>query len=156
MKITSRAKSTSVVRLGVPSMLTRPPSRAEAKAWACPAGWPLISQTRSAPSPSVSSCTRAGTSSFDGSRVTCAPMVRASSSRRGLRSLAITSAAPAARATPTAKQPIGPQPITSTRLAATIRPSSTVCTALPVGSMMAPVSAGMPSRRITLDAGIAM
>ena len=41
-------------------------------------------------------------------------MACASASRVGLKSLAMTSAAPAARATPTAKQPIGPQPSTST------------------------------------------
>ena len=66
-----------------------------------------------------------------GLRVTCAPMARASSSRMGLKSLAITSDAPAARATPTAKQPIGPQPSTSTVLPGT-RASSTVWTALPM------------------------
>ena len=48
-------------------------------------------------------------------------MARASSSRFGLKSLAMTSDAPAARATPTAKQPIGPQPSTSTVLPGTSR-----------------------------------
>ena len=72
-----------------------------------------------------------------------------------LKSLAMTSEAPAARATPTAKQPIGPQPSTSTVLPGTAA-SSTVCTALPIGSMMAPISVGMPSSFMTLEAGIAM
>ena len=58
-------------------------------------------------------------------------------------------------ATPTAKQPIGPHPRTSTVLPGT-RASSTVCTALPIGSMMAPTSVGMPSSRMTLEAGMAM
>ena len=56
-----------------------------------------------------------------GLSVTCAPIARARSSRIGLKSLAITSDAPAARATPTAKQPIGPQPSTSTVLPGTSR-----------------------------------
>src|SRR5262249_50268925 len=47
LKMISRAKSTSVLRLGVPSRFTLPPSLAAANAWAWPAGWPLISQTRS-------------------------------------------------------------------------------------------------------------
>ena len=37
-----------------------------------------------------------------------------------------------------------------------LRPPSTVWTALPIGSMMAPISVGMPSSFITLEAGIAM
>ena len=52
--------------------------------------------------------------------MTWAPIAQASSSRRGLKSLAMTSDAPAARATPTAKQPIGPQPSTSTVLPGTV------------------------------------
>ena len=87
--------------------------------------------------------------------MTCAPICWARSRRIGLKSLAITSDAPAARATPTAKQPIGPQPSTSTVLPGTSA-SSTVWTALPSGSMMAPTSVGMPSSRMTFEAGIAM
>ncbi len=68
----------------------------------------------------------------------------------------MTSEAPAARATPTAKQPIGPQPRTSTALPGTLPPSSTVWTAFPIGSMMAPISVGIPSSFITFEAGIAM
>ena len=57
---------------------------------------------------------------------------------------------------PTAKQPIGPQPTTITTLPASSPPSRTVWTAFPIGSMIAPTSVGMPSRRMTLVAGIAM
>ena len=87
--------------------------------------------------------------------MTWAPIRLARSSRIGLKSLAITSEAPAARATPTAKHPIGPQPSTSTVLPGT-SDSSTVWTALPIGSMMAPTSVGIPSSRITFEAGMAM
>src|SRR6476661_2015052 len=54
----------------------------------------------------------------------------------------MTSDAPAARATPTAKHPIGPQPSTKTRLPGTSA-SNTVWTAFPSGSMMAPTSVGI-------------
>ncbi len=91
-----------------------------------------------------------------GLSVTCAPICFAMPSRLSLRSLAMTSEAPAARATPTAKQPIGPQPSTSTVLPMTASPSRTVWKALPIGSMMAPISVGMPPSFITLEAGIAM
>src|SRR5438309_9778360 len=56
------------------------------------------------------------TSSRAALRVRWAPILAASASRVGLTSEAITLAAPAARAIPTAKQPIGPQPTTNTVL----------------------------------------
>ena len=58
--------------------------RAALKAVWWPAGWPLISQTRSTPSPPVSSRHLATTSSLPGLRVTWAPIFRASSRRIGL------------------------------------------------------------------------
>ena len=67
----------------------------------------------------------------------------------------MTLAAPAARAIPTAKQPIGPHPTMKTVLPG-ISAVSTVWNALPIGSMMAPISVGMPSSGSTLVAGIAM
>jgi len=68
---------------------------------------PDISHTTSAPSPPDSSSTRRTTSSwpaYDGD-MRSHPGARAN--RLGLMSEAMTLAAPAARATPTAKQPIG-------------------------------------------------
>ena len=56
---------------------------------------------------------------------------------------------------PTAKQPIGPHPATNTVLPG-ISAVSTVWNAFPIGSMIAPISVGMPSRARTLVAGIAM
>ncbi len=65
--------------------------------------------------------------------------------------------APAARAMPTAKQPIGPQPTMKTKLPG-ISAVSTVWNAFPIGSMIAPTSVGMvpPSSVSTLLAGIVM
>ena len=56
---------------------------------------------------------------------------------------------------PTAKQPIGPQPRISTTLPG-MSAVSTVWNALPMGSMIAPTSVGIPSSFMTLVAGIAM
>ena len=86
-------------------------------------------------------------------------MVAASASRLGLMSDAITLVAPAARAMPTAKQPIGPHPTMKTVLPGiSAPPVSTVWNAFPIGSMIAPTSVGMvpPSSVSTLVAGIAM
>src|SRR5439155_1385973 len=87
--------------------------------------------------------------------MTCAPMVRASSRRLGFTSDAMTFAAPAARATPTAKQPIGPHPTMNTVLPDTSA-VSTAWKALPSGSITAPTAVGMPFRGSTLVAGMAM
>ena len=83
-------------------------------------------------------------------------MARASSSRRGLKSLAMTSEAPAARATPDREAPDGAAAEHEDACCPAPAASSTVWTALPMGSMMAPISVGMPSSFITLEAGIAM
>lgn len=116
---------------------------------------PLISHTTSAPSPPVAASTALVTSSFLASMVTWAPILAASASRFGFTSEAITLAAPAARAIPTAKQPMGPHPTTNTVLPG-ISAVSTVWKAFPIGSMMAPISVGMPSSVSTFPAGITM
>src|SRR5690349_17142494 len=87
--------------------------------------------------------------------VTWAPILRASANRVALTSEAMTLAAPAARAMPTAKQPMGPHPTTSTVLPG-ISAESTVWNALPIGSITAPTVVGIPSSGRTLVAGIAM
>src|SRR5882724_1333998 len=151
----SSAKSTGTSPLGIPSRWTRPPSRTAANAWCRADGTPDISHTRSAPSPPVSPSTVRSTSSVAALIVTCAPMEPASASRFAFTSEAITLAAPAARAMPTAKQPIGPHPTTNTELSLT-SVLNTAWNAFPMGSMMAPTVVGTPSRGSTLVAGIAM
>jgi len=59
----------------------------------------------------------------------------------GMMSEAMTLAAPAARATPTAKQPIGPHPTMNTMLPG-MSADNTAWNAFPIGSMMAPTSSG--------------
>ena len=67
----------------------------------------------------------------------------------------MTCDAPAARATPMANRPIGPQPVTAMRQADR-SPANAVCTALPSGSMMLCTSMGMFSgARQALLAGTA-
>ena len=82
-------------------------------------------------------------------------MRAARASRLGLTSEARTLAAPAARAMPTAKQPIGPHPTMKTVLPG-MSAVSTAWNALPIGSMTAPTVVGMPFKGSTLVAGIAM
>src|SRR2546429_4411752 len=67
-------------------------------------------------SPPVSASTARTTSSRVASIVTLAPIRVARASRLAFTSEAITLAAPAARAIPTAKQPMGPHPTTNTVL----------------------------------------
>src|SRR5207237_1395118 len=121
LKMISRAKSTGTSPLGMPSSCTRPPRRTAAKAWCRAAGTPDISHTTSAPSPAVSASTERTTSSRVASIVTWAPIWPASASRLAFTSEAITFAAPAARAVPTAKHPMGPPPPPPT---ATISPAN--------------------------------
>ena len=102
---------------------------------------PDISSTPSSPRPSVSSLTRWTKSSFETSMTASAFILRASSSRYGETSLAMTWQAPAARATPIANRPIGPQPVTAIRQAER-SPEKAVCTAFPSGSMMLCTSSG--------------
>src|SRR3989442_1032565 len=116
---------------------------------------PDISHTTSAPSLPVAASTARTTSSLAAFTVTCAPIFSASARRLGFTSEAITRDAPAARAMPTAKHPIGPHPATHTVLTR-ISAVSTVWKAFPIGSMIAPISVGRPSRVRTLVAGIAM
>ncbi len=116
LKMISLAKSTGTWPSGMPSNWTRPPRRTAAKAWCSADGTPDISHTTSAPSPPVSASTERTTSSRVASIVTWAPICFASASRLAFTSEAITLAAPAARAMPTAKQPIGPHPTTNTLL----------------------------------------
>src|SRR5262249_40162094 len=71
-------------------------------------------------------------------------IARASSSRNGDTSDANTWAAPAARATPIANSPIGPQPVTA-MLQPESGPENAVGTALPQGSITAATSSGMPA-----------
>src|SRR5574341_188309 len=155
LKMISVAKSIGTSPLGIPRSWTRPPIRTAAKAWCNADGTPDISHTTSAPSPPVASSTARSTSSVAALIVTCAPMRPASANRVGFTSEAMTLAAPAARAIPTAKQPIGPHPTMNTVLPG-ISAVSTVWNALPIGSMMAPTSVGMPSSARTLVAGIVM
>src|SRR5213082_490259 len=155
LKMISVAKSTGTSPLGMPSSCTRPPIRTAANAWCRAEGTPDISHTTSAPSPPVSCKTVRTTSSRVALMMTCAPMVRASSRRLGFTSDAMTFAAPAARATPTAKQPIGPHPTMNTVLPDTSA-VSTAWKALPIGSITAPTAVGMPSSGSTLVAGMAM
>src|SRR5881628_1422129 len=155
LKMISLAKSTGTSPLGMPSSCTRPPSRTAANAWCRADGTPDISHTTSAPSPPVSSITVRTTSSCAALMVTCAPIWRASARRVGFTSDAITFAAPAARAMPTAKQPIGPHPTMKTVLPG-MSAVSTAWNALPIGSMTAPTVVGMPFKGSTLVAGIAM
>ena len=56
------------------------------------------------------------TACFASSGITasCAPIERASANRRGLMSVAMMRAAPAARQMPTANAPMGPQPVIRT------------------------------------------
>ena len=75
----------------------------------------------------------------------------------GFTSLAMIAEAPAAFAIPTAKMPIGPQPVTSTVAPGSCVPWSAVWKAFPIGSWIPPtakLTAG--SRCQTLLAGIAM
>src|SRR5229473_1292058 len=139
----------------MPSSWTRPPIRTAANAWCTAAGTPDISHTTSAPSPAVSARTVRTTSSRVASMVTWAPMRPASARRVAFTSDAITLAAPAARAMPTAKQPIGPHPTTKTVLPG-ISADNTARKALPIGSITAPTVVGMPSSGSTLVAGMAM
>src|SRR6266566_4611149 len=155
LKMISAAKSTGTSPLGMPSSCTRPPMRTAANAWCRAEGMPDISHTTSAPSPPVSCRTVRTTSSRAALMRTCAPMVRASSRRFGFTSDAMTFAAPAARATPTAKQPIGPHPTMNTVLPGTSA-VSTAWKALPIGSITAPTVVGMPFKGSTLVAGMAM
>src|SRR5439155_866707 len=136
-------------------ILPASPARIAANAWCRAEGTPDISHTTSAPSPPVSCKTVRTTSSRVALMMTCAPMVRASSRRLGFTSDAMTFAAPAARATPTAKQPIGPHPTMNTVLPDTSA-VSTAWKALPSGSITAPTAVGMPFRGSTLVAGMAM
>ena len=114
--MTSRAKSTSVVRLGVPSRLTRPPEARRGERLRVAAGMAahLADQVHAV---------AAGELADPRQHVVLRGVERDVGAHgpgqlepRGLKSLAMTSDAPAARATPTAKQPIGPQPSTSTVL----------------------------------------
>src|SRR5467141_908081 len=157
LKMISLAKSTGTSPSGIPSSCTRPPIRTAANAWCSADGTPDISHTTSAPSPPVSARTIFTTSSVAALIVTCAPIVAASARRLGFTSDAMTLVAPAARAMPTAKHPIGPQPTMKTVLPG-ISAVSTVWNALPIGSMIAPTSVGMfpPSSVSTLLAGITM
>src|SRR6266566_622591 len=107
LKMISLAKSTGTASLGMPSSWTRPPIRTAANAWCRADGTPDISHTTSAPSPPVAWRTVRTTSSSAALMVRCAPIRAASSSRRAFTSDAMTFAAPAARAMPTAKHPIG-------------------------------------------------
>src|SRR5207248_3201695 len=97
LKIISVAKSIGTWPFGMPSSCTRPPMRTAANAWCRAEGMPDISHTTSAPSPPVSSTTVRTTSSCAALMVTWAPIVRASASRFGFTSDAMTFAAPAAR-----------------------------------------------------------
>src|SRR5436309_2873504 len=155
LKMISLAKSTGTSPLGMPSSCTRPPSRTAASAWCSADGTPDISHTTSAPSPPVAARTLCTTSSRPASMVTWAPIRCARARRLAFTSEAITFAAPAARATPTAKHPIGPHPTTKTVLPGTSA-VSTAWNALPIGSMTAPSVVGMPSNGSTLVAGMAI
>jgi len=74
-----------------------------------------------------------------------APIFSASPSRNGVRSAAITTAAPDARAIPIVKSPIGPQPRTATARPA--RSCSLVAkTAFPKGSWRVAISGGSRER----------
>src|SRR6059036_503078 len=155
LKMISLAKSTGTSPSGIPSSCTRPPRRTAANAWCSADGTPDISHTTSAPSPPVSARTVFTTSSLAALIVTCAPILAARARRLGFTSDAITFVAPAARAMPTAKQPIGPHPTMKTKLPG-ISAVSTAWNALPIGSMTAPTVVGMPFKGSTLVAGIAM
>ena len=85
-----------------------------------------------------------------------APIFSASPSRNGVRSAAITTAAPEARAIPIVNSPIGPQPSTATERPA--RSCSLVAkTALPNGSWSVAISGGSFARsfRQITDSGTA-
>src|SRR2546421_5927417 len=155
LKMISAAKSTGTSPLGMPSSCTRPPMRTAANAWCRAEGMPDISQPTSAPSPPVSCRTVRTTASRAGSMRAGAPMVRARWGRLGFPSDAMPFAAPAARATPTAKQPIGPHP-TMNRGRPDRSAVSTAWKALPIGSITAPMVVGMPFKGSTLVAGMAM
>src|SRR5438132_902814 len=155
LKMISVAKSTGTSPLGMPSSCTRPPRRTAANAWCRAEGTPALSPPPPAPSPPVPSTTVRTTSSRAALMTTCAPIVRASSRRFGFTSDAMTFAAPAARAMPTAKQPIGPHPAMNTVLPDTSA-VSTAWKALPIGSITAPTVVGMPFKGSTLVAGMAM
>src|ERR1051325_11153377 len=155
LKMISLAKSTGTASLGMPSSWTRPPIRTAANAWCRAEGTPDISHTTSAPSPPVAWRTARTASSSAALMVRCAPIRAASSSRLAFTSDAMTFAAPAARATPTAKHPIGPHPAMNTVLPG-MSEVRTVWNAFPMGSMIAPTVVGMPFRGSTLLAGIVM
>src|SRR5205809_1644304 len=86
---------------------------------------------------------------------TRAPVAGAPPRRCRFTAAAMPLAAPAARATQTAKQPIGPHPTMNTVLPDTSA-VSTAWKALPIGSITAPTVVGMPFSGSTLVAGIAM
>src|SRR3989441_898327 len=155
LKMISVAKSIGTCVVGIPRSWTRPPRLTQASAWCSADDTPDISHTTSAPSPPVAARTLCSTSSRPASMVTWAPIRCARARRLAFTSEAITRAAPAARAIPTAKHPIGPHPTTNTVLPG-ISAVSTVWKALPMGSMTAPTVVGMPSSGRTLVAGIAM
>ena len=154
LKITSLAKLTSIGFAGMPSIWTLPPTRTRANAWWIAECTPDISSTTSTPYPPVARLTRSSASL--GCTTSWAPMRLASARRVGFTSEAMIRDAPAALQMPTAKMPIGPQPVIRT-VAPGMSAVSAVWKAFPIGSWMPPTSKEMLSSRCQmLVAGIAM
>ena len=107
LKMTALARSSSTGREGMPSSEARPPLRRMRKPCAMAEGWPDISRSTSTPLPSVRAWTRSSTESPAGLSSVSAPILRASSRRVSLGSMAMTWAAPQAFATAMEKSPMG-------------------------------------------------
>ncbi len=100
-------------------------------------GFPLISSSTSTPVLLVSLRILATASSAAGFSTTSAPIFLAIARRCSFVSVANTVELPHAFATAIDINPIGPQPVTKAVRPA-IGPASTVCTAFPSGSKIAP------------------
>ena len=111
LKIMFSAMSISTGSEGIPKRTTVPPLRAALNAVLMAIGEPLISSTTSSPRPSLAFTSSLTTSPpAVGLKVASAPISTARASLVSFRSLAKTCEAPLARAMPTLKSPMGPQP----------------------------------------------
>ncbi len=147
-------QSTSVRPEGMPNIPTFPPIISVLTICSNAAGLPLISKPISNPScmptSAITSC-RSSSKTLTGRTLVT---LSASCNRYGLISVITMLRAPAKRATAAAIMPIGPAPVISTSSPTTSN-ESTVCTAFPSGSKMAPMSNETSSGNgTTLNAGI--
>ena len=146
-------QSTGAMPGGMPSMAILPPITRLATIWSSACGLPDISMPTSKPSAifrRIWTSLRSSCATLTG--VTSATRA-ARSSRVWLTSVITTCRAPTWRATAAAMMPMGPAPVISTS-SPTRSKLSAVCTALPKGSRIAPMSSDIPSGKgTTLKAG---